>query len=261
MITLTGKEALYIAAKTGAEQFPGIKNDFLNMSLAEIKKECISVQDSLIKKGYGELGFDGEFSIKEEVQTLIKICTEADSYVLFEVASEYERTDIQMYFKAEFCVKSVYTEGVYQIEESAKADFCEELKAAVIKNSNHNNQLTEDEEMQLPQRAIEAIDDDSEINAIARIKNLGINDKTSAALYNCFSKKNSSMHFVAVDFAGEKIQELNGIISEEGNFLISDIEQEYEDLIKVSVVSSDKLLNHVINIMTKMGLWEEAGFI
>jgi len=261
VITLTGKEALYIAAKIGAEQFPGIKNDFLNMSLAEMKKECIAAQDSLIKKGYGELGFDGEFSIERNVQTLIKICTEADSYVLFEVASEYERTYIQMYFKDGLCVKSVYTEGGYQIEESAKADFCEELKTAVISNSNHNNKVTENKEMQLPQLAIEAIDDDSEINAIARIKSLGINDKTSVALYNCFSNNNSRMHFMAADFAEGNTQELNGIISEEGNFLISDIEQEYEDMVKVSIVSSGELLNRVINIMTKMGLWEEAGFI
>ena len=115
--------------------------------------------------------------------------------------------------------------------------------------------------MQLPQLAIEAIDGDSEINAIARIKSLGINDKTSVALYNCFSKKNSRMHFMAADFAEENVQELNGIISEEGNFLISDIEREYEDMIKVSTVSSDELLNRIISIMTKMGLWEEAGFI
>lgn len=261
MITLTGREALYIAAKTGAEQFPGIKNDFLNMSLAEMKKECIAAQDSLIKKGYGGLGFDGEFSIKEEVQTLIKICTEADSYVSFEAAPEYEHTYIQMYFKDESCVKSVWTEDGYQLEESAKADFCEELKTAVIRNGNYSNQLTENKEMQLPQLAIEAIDDDSEINAIARIKSLGINDKTSVALYNCFSKNNSRMHFMAADFEEENVQELNGIISEEGNFLISDIEQEYEDMIKVSIVSSGELLNRVINIMTKMGLWEEAGFI
>ena len=261
MITLTGREALYIAAKTGAEQFPGIKNDFLNMSLAEMKKECIAAQDSLIKKGYGELGFDGEFSIKEEVQTLIKICTEADSYVLFEAASEYERTYIQMYFKDESCVKSVWTEDGYQLGESAKADFCEELKTAVIRKGNHSNQVAENKEMQLPQLAREAIDDDSEINAIARIKSLGINDKTSVALYNCFSKNNSRMHFMAADFAEENVQELNGIISEEGIFLISDIEQEYEDMVKVSIVSSGELLNRIINIMTKMGLWEEAGFI
>lgn len=261
MITLTGREALYIAAKTGAEQFPGIKNDFLNMSLAEMKKECIAVQDSLVKKEYGELGFDGEFSIDGEVQTLIKICTEADSYVLFEVASEYECTYLQMYFKDESCVKSVYTEGVYRIEEFAKADFCEELKTAVISNGNHSNKVTANGEMQLPQLAIEAIDGDSEINAIARIKSLGINDKTSVALYNCFSKNNSRMHFMAADFAEENVQELKGIISEEGIFLISDIEREYEDMIKVSIVSSDELLNCIISIMTKMGLWEEAGFI
>ena len=66
---------------------------------------------------------------------------------------------------------------------------------------------------------------------------------------------------MAADFAEGNTQELNGIISEEGNFLISDIEQEYEDMVKVSIVSSGELLNRVINIMTKMGLWEEAGFI
>ena len=66
---------------------------------------------------------------------------------------------------------------------------------------------------------------------------------------------------MAADFAEGNIQELNGIISEEGNFLISDIEREYEDMIKVSIVSSGELLNRVINIMTKMGLWEEVGFI
>lgn len=81
-MTLSTKECLLAAAKTGAKKFFGLPDAFLGMTAAEIRQEREELQLSMEKRGYAEVGFDNAFVLKPAAAELIGLCTGCDSYLL-----------------------------------------------------------------------------------------------------------------------------------------------------------------------------------
>lgn len=260
MITLTDKEALYIAAMIDAQSFIGINNGFLNMSSGEITNEIINIQNSLIKKSYAELGFDGEFNINKEVQKLVSLCTKCNLYTSFDIVLEHEHINFQLYVTDDVFIKNSLINGMYQIEEYTKAEFCGQIET-VIKSMNEIKSDIKGEEVLLSQLVVESVFDESQPGAIAKIKNAGATDELSKALYSCINEKKGSIHFIVVNAVTGNLNEITGVISDEGVFILSDADKDYESMIKVTVVSFDELLNRIRIILKKENLWEEVGFI
>lgn len=81
-ITLSTKECLLAAAKSGAKKFFGLSNPFFGMTGEAVRQEIGELHLSMGKKGYAEVGFDDVFTLRPEVAELIGLCTNCDSYLL-----------------------------------------------------------------------------------------------------------------------------------------------------------------------------------
>lgn len=113
-ITLSIKECLLAAAKSGAKQFFGLSNPFVGMTADAVRQEIGEIQLSMEKKGYAEVGFDDVFSLREDVNELIGLCTNCDSYLLaqFIVPNEQKRQLVVYAGAEDFAHAQVYDDTV-----------------------------------------------------------------------------------------------------------------------------------------------------
>lgn len=81
-IRLTPRELLYIAALLDVPEFIGISDAFYGMDELEMRHEITSLQISLTKKGYAEMGFDGGFTLKNEVRETVDVCAACDTLIV-----------------------------------------------------------------------------------------------------------------------------------------------------------------------------------
>lgn len=91
-MTLSTKEFLFAAANLGAKNFFGISDPFYGMTAEEIRSECEKIQLSLEKKGYAEVGFEGDFALKSEAVSLITTCIKCRSYLLVQLGEAGKST-------------------------------------------------------------------------------------------------------------------------------------------------------------------------
>ncbi|MDR0273229.1 MAG: hypothetical protein LBI27_07935, partial [Clostridiales bacterium] len=81
-IILTPRELLFISAQLEAVEFLGVSDAFFGMEDGEIQRELLALQSSLEKKGYAEIGVDGEFTLHDSVRETVHICAHCDTYII-----------------------------------------------------------------------------------------------------------------------------------------------------------------------------------
>lgn len=86
-ITMSAKELLYAGAQLGADRFYGIPDPFYPMTQQQLLGEIPRLQSALEKRGLASMGFDGSFTLKEEVRALVGPCAGCRTYLLLDQKS------------------------------------------------------------------------------------------------------------------------------------------------------------------------------
>lgn len=85
-ISLSSCEILHIIGSLGKDDFFGIDDGFIEMDDMEINGAIARAENSLIDKGYAELDFNGNFSIRQDVTNILLICAECEKMLDIEIS-------------------------------------------------------------------------------------------------------------------------------------------------------------------------------
>lgn len=131
-IILSSCEILHIIGTLGIDEFYGIEDGFGDMSEFEIETAIISVEDSLLSKGYAELDFDGKFSVTESISDILLVCTDCDKYLDVQIKG-LKNIRRAIYCKGE---KIVELEEVSPKKYSISFSNIEQIKNDIFDNLN-----------------------------------------------------------------------------------------------------------------------------
>lgn len=96
-IVVTPQELMYLAVNVGADEFFGIADPFMGMTLEEIHASLEDVKLSLDKKGYVRMSFDGDIQVDGEVEKLVKICAFCNGCISVDKFRNGERAQLLVY--------------------------------------------------------------------------------------------------------------------------------------------------------------------
>lgn len=102
-ITMSAKELLYAGAQLGADRFYGIPDPFYPMTQQQLLGEIPRLQSALEKRGLASMGFDGSFTLKEEVRALVGPCAGCRTYLLLDQKSAPRAADGVVLYRRVSC--------------------------------------------------------------------------------------------------------------------------------------------------------------
>lgn len=86
-ISLSSCEILHIIGSLGKDDFFGIDDAFIELNDIEISNTIANAENSLIDKGYAELDFNGNFSIRQDITDMLLICANCEKMLDIEISN------------------------------------------------------------------------------------------------------------------------------------------------------------------------------
>lgn len=246
VIRLTTKELVYLASNTGANEFFGISDPFFGMDLNEISYAVECLKQSLDKKGYMLINFDGSSSMNKDVASLIDICVECNGYITVDTFKDAKRINRTIYIGNEdLAMLSIDGENAELCKASLTDVECEITKFLAISTTT-----TESKSFIVPQRVInsarEAIEKGSTNKATKILAAVCDSEAILSVIVKGLIHKALISFSVATDLNRNKVKSAILIEGDSRAVLISDAEYS-EDMLWTIKMADTKSFSGLTN--------------
>ncbi len=223
-LTLTLKEFVFLAAKTGNRTLYGIDDPFYGMSKAQIKMETEQIINSLVEKGIAKTGFDVEFNVSSHIIHMIRICTSCDRYMVYKKIVEKDPLCKVLYGKGENVVVLTLKDDKVDMEAATIHDYSKQR----VKQNNVKNQdvilLDEEQFVQLKKLAVS-----DKNKALDFMRKFCTDETINSVLIEALNNKYKYSSLIMLDFETKSHSSLSYIDSPNFFLEISMVETENVD--------------------------------
>lgn len=259
-IKMNSRELLYAASLVGADYFWGITDGFYGMNEAEIRHEIHTVQNTLFEKGYADLDFNDQFSLKEPVKNLVEHCVSCEKYVEIKKTIFKESTSSRMYYwKKEGLVCVIEENQSYCIEKRDPKGLMQEILDFFRWKEEENSA---EDIFYMDQLMLEKLSEEkNQEKLMARLHSCGCPEKMAEILVRRMTGSGTNFMFAAVDMQDDKGITIIGTHTQSGTLKITETEVDYEEKIKIEFLQQHSFRQNIKDALKTTGLFKEEKFL
>lgn len=142
-LVLDSKEIMYLCALLGANEVYGIDDGFAFVSKDKLSQAVSETADSLMRKGYLEMDFDGNNTVQSDTSDIIKIIAHSQNHlILHSICGGLRKNPCIFYRSGDGIVKSEFKNNTFEVAkitaEGMKLEICSRFSESSPQNSNES---------------------------------------------------------------------------------------------------------------------------
>ena len=248
-LILTINELLFLALEAGADEFFGIGDPFLYMSVEQIRTALENPGASLDKKGYGDMDFDGKFRMEENVLSLIQPCAFCDAYLTVENGSGKER--VVYYFAEDVLMKLWKCKDGWHLKPADREEEITKLSnefAFDVYNIVTPQMKVSSKYLKKLKKAVVNKEDE----VLTRLLDQLESDESKTILMDIVSENIETASFILSDFTADTVCAILYLNTEHGAILVTETEDKYSDEWWLHPASNVRMKDEITQLLVRI---------
>ena len=250
-LVLSINELLFLASEAGADEFFGVGDPFLFMSVEQIRTTLENAGALLDEKGYGDMDFDGKFQMKNDVLSLIRPCAFCDAYLTVENGSSNER--VVYYFAEDIFMKLWKCKDGWHLKPADKeeelANLCNEFTSDVYNMVTAQRKVSSKYLKKL-KKAVANKEEEEQSKLLAQLEN----DEMKTIVLDMVSENTETSSLILSDFTADVVRAILHLNTEHGAILVTETEDTYSDEWWLLPASSDRMKSEIEMLLGRISV-------